>query len=210
MPASSSKRPVTSAINSARISYTAAVMATPGITISNVTGTAMAKGVGTLNDQAVNENGNPYRFWFWATDGNPDTFRVRIWTEDDSQYLWWRDAGGEVIYDNGSELPINNGNVQVIVGNGNANSSRNTAQADGVVAEELALDEQTPDRQIFLPVITNDAVLRAAVVEESNSDADTTLSDIAPVEPAQGESDTMQTMEQSSRQIFLPLVANTN
>ncbi|HEX6384299.1 MAG TPA: PKD domain-containing protein, partial [Anaerolineae bacterium] len=53
---------------------------------------AQFKGQGTING-ANDANGNPYNFMLWATDGAPDTFRIRI---------WWEDGGGEHdVYDNG-------------------------------------------------------------------------------------------------------------
>jgi hypothetical protein len=45
----------------------------------------------------------------WATDGAPDTLRVRI---------WWEDAAGTevVVYDNGAERAIGGGKVSVSSG----------------------------------------------------------------------------------------------
>jgi hypothetical protein len=65
-----------------------------------VTGSDYAKfkGVGTINGSGE------YRFQLWAGDG-PDTFRIRIWTEDDS--------GTETeVYDN-HEQEIMGGNIIV-------------------------------------------------------------------------------------------------
>jgi len=43
----------------------------------------------------MDANGNPFKFMLWAGDKDPDTFRIRIWTEDE--------AGVETdVYDNGS------------------------------------------------------------------------------------------------------------
>ena len=50
---------------------------------------AQFKGVGTINGEGV------YKFMLTANDGNPDTFRIKIWYEDA--------AGEHVVYDNGSE-----------------------------------------------------------------------------------------------------------
>jgi hypothetical protein len=65
---------------------------------------AQFKGTGLIN-------GNPatigeYNFMIWATDGNPDTFRIKI---------WWMDANGteHIMYDNGVSQPIENGNIVV-------------------------------------------------------------------------------------------------
>ena len=52
---------------------------------------AQFKGVGTINND-VAPNGEPYKFMLWAGDGEPDTFRIKIWHED---------AGEVVVYDNG-------------------------------------------------------------------------------------------------------------
>ncbi len=61
---------------------------------------ARFKGVGTVNGTGE------YRFMIWAGDGVPDTFRIRIWTEDD--------AGVEtVVYDNGVNQAIAGGNIVV-------------------------------------------------------------------------------------------------
>jgi hypothetical protein len=57
-----------------------------------VTGSDYArfKGVGTINGEGE------YKFMLWAGDKNPDTFRIKIWEEDE--------AGNETItYDNGFE-----------------------------------------------------------------------------------------------------------
>ena len=51
---------------------------------------AKFKGTGTINGQGI------YRVMLWAGDGDLDTFRIRIWTEDE--------AGLEtLVYDNGDE-----------------------------------------------------------------------------------------------------------
>jgi hypothetical protein len=57
------------------------------------------KGEGTINGE-----GN-YKFKIWAGDGNPDTFRIRIWVEDN--------GGENVVYDNGANQPIGGGNIVV-------------------------------------------------------------------------------------------------
>jgi len=60
---------------------------------------AQFKGIGTVN--GVGE----YKFMLWATDGSPDTFRIRIWGEDS--------AGEHVTYDNGVAQPIGGGSIVV-------------------------------------------------------------------------------------------------
>jgi hypothetical protein len=62
--------------------------------------TAKFKGVGTVN----RESG--YQFMIWAGDATPDTFRIKIWTEDG--------AGNEtVVYDNGPNQAIARGSVKI-------------------------------------------------------------------------------------------------
>lgn len=64
-----------------------------------VTGSNYAKfkGTGTINGSGE------YRFMLWAGD-DPDTFRIKIWTEDD--------GGSEtVVYDNGFDQPIGGGSI---------------------------------------------------------------------------------------------------
>ena len=53
----------------------------------------------------INGEGN-YRFMLWAGAGAPDTFRIRIWEEDD--------AGTETeVYDNGFDQAIDGGSIVV-------------------------------------------------------------------------------------------------
>jgi hypothetical protein len=62
------------------------------------------KGVGTING-AMDPDDNPYGFMIWSMDGEPDTFRIRIWSELD---------GVETdIYDNGFDQPISGGSVVI-------------------------------------------------------------------------------------------------
>jgi hypothetical protein len=66
-----------------------------------VTGSDYAKfkGAGTINGEG------DYKFMLWAGDGDPDTFRMKI---------WWEDGGGEhVVYDNGMDQAISGGNIVV-------------------------------------------------------------------------------------------------
>ena len=73
-----------------------------------VTGSDYArfKGEGTINNNETDPQGYPYRFMLWAGDGNPDTFRIRIWTEDELSFE-------TVIYDNGFDQVINSGSIVV-------------------------------------------------------------------------------------------------
>jgi PKD repeat protein len=67
-----------------------------------VTGSDYAKfkGAGTINGEG------DFKFMVWAGDGDPDTFRIRIWVEDE--------LGNETdIYDNGFGEPIGGGNIVV-------------------------------------------------------------------------------------------------
>ena len=62
--------------------------------------TAKFKGVGTINGEGA------YTFQIWATDSDPDTFRIKIWTENE--------AGVETVeYDNPMHQPIGGGNIVV-------------------------------------------------------------------------------------------------
>lgn len=56
--------------------------------------TAQFKGQGMLNG-----SGN-YHFWVWVTDGEIDTFRIKIWEEN-----------GDLLYDTFIELPLGGGSV---------------------------------------------------------------------------------------------------
>jgi PKD repeat protein len=67
-----------------------------------VTGSDYArfKGVGTINGEGE------YKFMLWAGDGDPDTFRIRIWTENE--------LGVETaIYDNDMNQPIAGGSIVI-------------------------------------------------------------------------------------------------
>jgi hypothetical protein len=66
-----------------------------------VTGSEYAKfkGSGTTNGEG------DYKFMLWAGDGDPDTFRIKIWYEvGDTEY---------VVYDNEFNQPIGGGNIVV-------------------------------------------------------------------------------------------------
>jgi hypothetical protein len=61
---------------------------------------AQFKGSGTINGTG------DYRFMLWAGDGEPDTFRIKIWAEDGS--------GNETaIYDNGFDQAIGGGSIVI-------------------------------------------------------------------------------------------------
>jgi len=61
---------------------------------------AMFKGIGTINGFGA------YKFMLWAGDRQPDTFRIKIWTEDE--------LGVETIeYDNGMDQAIGGGSIVV-------------------------------------------------------------------------------------------------
>jgi hypothetical protein len=67
-----------------------------------VTGSNYAhfKGTGTINGMGE------YNFMIWAGDRDPDTFRIKIWDEDE--------LGVEtVVYDNGSDQPVEGGSIVV-------------------------------------------------------------------------------------------------
>jgi len=76
--------------------------------VVNQSGTnAQFKGTGLING-ALDPNGNAYKFMLWAGDGSPDTFRIRIWWEDN--------AGEHDVYDNGTAQAIGAGNIVVHTG----------------------------------------------------------------------------------------------
>jgi hypothetical protein len=69
--------------------------------VVNQAGTnAQFKGSGTIN------GAGDYKFMLWAGDDSPDTFRIKIWTEDE--------AGNEaVVYDNVGDQEIGGGSIVV-------------------------------------------------------------------------------------------------
>jgi hypothetical protein len=71
-----------------------------------VTGSDYArfKGSGTINGDLA-PNGEEYKFMIWAGDGDPDTFRIKIWYEVDGVET--------VVYDNGTDQEIGGGNIVV-------------------------------------------------------------------------------------------------
>jgi Concanavalin A-like lectin/glucanases superfamily/EPTP domain/PKD domain len=68
-----------------------------------VTGSNYAKfkGAGTINDAG------DYKFMLWAGDDEPDTFRIKIWEEDEVT------AEETVIYDNGPDQAIGGGAIVI-------------------------------------------------------------------------------------------------
>ena len=70
---------------------------------------AQFKGSGTINGQS-SLNGD-YKFQLWATDGDPDKFRIRIWWED-------MEGSENTVYDNGSDQAIGGGSIVIHKGKG--------------------------------------------------------------------------------------------
>jgi len=66
---------------------------------------ARFKGAGTIN-RAMAPDGDYYRFMLWAGDGEPDTFRIKIWWEDAEEVE-------NVVYDNGFDQEIGRGAIVV-------------------------------------------------------------------------------------------------
>ncbi len=60
---------------------------------------AQFKGEGTINGSGS------YKFMIWASDGSPDTFRIKIWQDDGS--------GESVVYDNGARQAISGGSIVI-------------------------------------------------------------------------------------------------
>jgi hypothetical protein len=65
---------------------------------------AQFKGMGTING-TLDPQDNPYKFMLWAGDGEPDTFRIKIWYEEDKTE--------HIVYDNSMDQPIAGGNIVV-------------------------------------------------------------------------------------------------
>ena len=67
--------------------------------VVNQAGTnAQFKGSGTINGEG------DFKFMLWAGEGDPDTFRIKIWADPDED---------DPVYDNGSKQPIGGGNIIV-------------------------------------------------------------------------------------------------
>jgi hypothetical protein len=74
--------------------------------VNKATLRAQFKGEGTINgDYAPNDN--LYKFMLWAGDGDPDTFRIMIWWEDES------DSVEHVVYDNVFDQEIGGGSIVI-------------------------------------------------------------------------------------------------
>jgi len=69
----------------------------PSVTDSDY---ARFKGSGTINGMG------DYKFMLWAGDDEPDTFRIKIWEEDEL-------CNETVVYDNGMDQAIGGGNIVV-------------------------------------------------------------------------------------------------
>ena len=67
-----------------------------------VTGSNYARYKGNSTINGVGD----YKFMLWAGDGDPDTFRIKIWEEDESD-------NETVIYDNGMDPPISGGSIVI-------------------------------------------------------------------------------------------------
>jgi len=61
---------------------------------------AQFKGLGTIN------GAGEYKFMIWAGDSSTDTFRIKIWLDEDGE-------DESVIYDNGSQQAIGGGNIVI-------------------------------------------------------------------------------------------------
>jgi hypothetical protein len=66
---------------------------------------AQFRGTGRVNGQ------DGYGFMIWATDGSPDTFRIRIWADGDED---------NAIYDNGSGQSLGGGSIVIHTGGNGA------------------------------------------------------------------------------------------
>lgn len=60
---------------------------------------AQFKGTGTIN------GAGSYKFILWAGDDTQDTFRIKIWTEDNETE--------DIVYDNGAQQAIGGGSIIV-------------------------------------------------------------------------------------------------
>lgn len=72
--------------------------------VSNAGMNAQLFGQGTINDSLA-PNNEEYKFMIWATDGNPDALRIKIWWEDNSVE--------NIVYDNNAQQLIGGGAIQV-------------------------------------------------------------------------------------------------
>jgi hypothetical protein len=65
---------------------------------------AQYKGSGTINGESA-PNGDLYKFMLWAGDGEPDTFRIKIW--------WEVGEDEEMAYENAVGQPIGGGSIVI-------------------------------------------------------------------------------------------------
>ena len=65
---------------------------------------AQFKGTGTING-GLSPQGELYKFMIWASDGDPDAFRIKIWYEENNVEV--------TVYDNGIEQAISGGSIVV-------------------------------------------------------------------------------------------------
>jgi hypothetical protein len=65
---------------------------------------AQYKGTGTINGDLA-PNGEAYKFMVWAGDGDPDTFRIKMWYEEGESEV--------AVYDNGFDQAIGGGNIKI-------------------------------------------------------------------------------------------------
>lgn len=69
------------------------------LVVNKDTHTAQLKGTGLINGK------KGFKFMLWARDGSPDTFHLKIWSEDTS--------GVHVVYDNGSDQALTKGSISI-------------------------------------------------------------------------------------------------
>ena len=69
---------------------------------------AKFRGEGTIKG-APSPEGDNYQFMLWAGDGDPDTFRIKIWYEEGYSDV--------IVYDNAFGQPISGGSITVHMAN---------------------------------------------------------------------------------------------
>jgi hypothetical protein len=74
------------------------------LVINQGSSNAQFKGTGTING-GLAPNGELYKFMIWASDGDPDAFRIKIWYEENNVEV--------TVYDNGIEQAISGGSIVV-------------------------------------------------------------------------------------------------
>jgi hypothetical protein len=78
------------------------------LVVNKAGNSAQFKGAGLINGQQA-PDGQDFKFQIWATDGSPDTFRIKIWYEQPSGST----VIERVVYDNGTQQAIAAGNIIV-------------------------------------------------------------------------------------------------